>query len=211
MEREKILEMYLAEVQAELADETPSLLFIRGLTKFCNTMLEEAEKNVRAKFEPITLTFENVKTEPMVFKQKEPEPQTLVFDENTPGQPAKHVSNGFVSYQYRGEEPDDTDRGRGRRHWLSDSEVQRIKNLRDTGKSIAEIVRITGFSRATVCRKLSGYLPKSNKEPGKGHIDWFRDLAAQGMGIKAISDRTGYTEAVVEKYIGGKTHENADT
>jgi len=177
MEREKILEMYLNEVQAELADETPSLLFIRGLTKFCNTMLDEEE---RCRAEAVLALRSAVGLSPIMPEEPEPkEPPTV---------------------------DDDTDRGRGRRHWLSDSEVQRIKNLRDTGKSIAEIVRITGFSRATVCRKLSGYLPKKNGKPGKGHIDWFRDLAAEGMGVKAISDRTGYTEEIVRKYIGG----NAD-
>lgn len=205
MEREKILEMYLAEVQAELADETPSLLFIRGLTKFCNTMLDEEEKR-RAK---ALAALRN--TIGISFDPKEPEPQTLVFDENTPGQPAKYVSNGFVSYQYRGEEPDDTKRTRGRRYWLSDSEVQRIQNLYDMGKSQAEIMRITGYSRSTICRRLKGYLPKSSKEPGKGHIDWFRDLAVQGFGVKAISDRTGYTEEIVRKYLGGNADENADT
>ena len=156
MEREKILTMYFDAVRAELVQDDPSVLFIHGLTYFCEQILNEKDK----------------------------------------------IKGEAVAPVFEPEEPP-IEEGRGGRHWLNERDVERIRNLRDMGKSLTEITKITGFSRSTVCRKLEGYLPKSDKEPGKGHIEWFRDLATQGMGVKAISDRTGYTEAIVEKYLGG--------
>ena len=95
----------------------------------------------------------------------------------------------------------------GKGHKLSDSDIDRIRALSEMGKSQMEIAKIIGCSQTAVSQNLSR-VQKIDKEPGKGHIEWFLDLATQGMGVKAISDRTGYTEAVVRKYVErGVKHE----
>ena len=161
MERGKVLELYYEAMNQVLESETPSLLYIRGLTAFCDKMLAEIEANL-----------EEIKAA-MVEEVIEP-----------------------VKY--------------GKGHALNEDDIQRMQNLKDNGYRQAEIARIIGCSPASVSRYLRGYTVKSTKEPGKGHIDWFRDLSVQGMGIKAISDRTGYAESIVKKYLGGEKVENGN-
>lgn len=153
MTREQILETYHSEMLRVLASETPSLLYIRGLTDFCEKMLAD----------------------------------NLVEEEQPTEEPVEvEIVTKF-----------------GKGSVMSAADIQRMQNLKDSGISQAEIARIMGCSPASVCRHLKGYSAKKTTEPGKGHIDWFRDLAVEGMGIKAISDRTGYAESVVRQFVGG--------
>lgn len=92
---------------------------------------------------------------------------------------------------------------RGRGIAMTEEDVKRIYNLADMGKTQTEIARIVGCSPGAVCRRLKGYKRKNMSEPTKGVADWIRDLASEGLPVKEIAERVGYSESVVAKYAGG--------
>lgn len=90
----------------------------------------------------------------------------------------------------------------GKREPITETEKYRMRALFDTGLNLHEIADKTRRSYPAVSKVLYGYTPRKTTTPGKGTIDWIRELAASGMGVEDIAERVGYTTSIIIKYAG---------
>ena len=83
---------------------------------------------------------------------------------------------------------------------MNKDEVVRVHQLADRGVRQAAIARSMCVSESTICRYLKNYKRRNTAEPGKGTIDWIRELSAEGLDTEEIAERVGYTYSIVEKH-----------
>ena len=85
---------------------------------------------------------------------------------------------------------------------VTDDDIKKMKTLADRGVKQSAIARACNISPANVSRYLKDYNRRKTDEPGKGTIDWIRELASEGLSTEEIAERTNYTTGIVAKFAG---------